>query len=128
MGQMLRVRLVSAVLETAVLLDGDSVGETDVESGILKAIDQPIPVVSRLDRDACQFVLPASEKANDLRKVVRQSLLRDNPVGIVNHGDNAIVGMQINPAVHHLRLHVPSDSATSEITSVPQLRSAGPAR
>jgi len=28
------------------------------------------------------------------------------PIGIVDDRDNAIVGMQINPAVHHLRLLV----------------------
>jgi hypothetical protein len=69
-------------------------------------IDQPIPVVGRLDHDTGQLVLPSSQKADDLRDVVWQALLRYYPIGIVDDRDNAIVGMQINPAVHHLRLLV----------------------
>src|SRR3984893_8271107 len=83
-----------------------AVGEMHVESGLLQPVNQPIPVVGRLDHDAGQFALPTSQKADDLRDVVRQALLRHNPVGIVDNRDNAVVGMQINPAVHHLRLLV----------------------
>ena len=68
---MLRICLVAAVLETVVLLDRSSIGEMHVEAGILQTIDQPIPVVSRLDHDAGQVVLPSSQKADNLRDVVR---------------------------------------------------------
>jgi hypothetical protein len=77
-----------------------------LEAGVLQAIDQPIPVVGRLDDDACHLVSPARQKADDLRDLVRQALLRHNVIGIVDKRDNAVVGMQINPAVHHLRLLV----------------------
>jgi hypothetical protein len=43
--------------------------------------------------------------------LVRQALLRHNVIGIVDNRDNAVVGMQIDSAVHHLRLlMVKSDS------------------
>jgi hypothetical protein len=67
----------------------------------------------RLDHDTGQPVFPPSQKADDLPDVVRQALLRHDAVGIVNNRDNAVVGMQINPAVHRLRLLVAKgDSVT----------------
>ena len=47
MRQMMRIRLVAAVLEPVVLLDRGGVGQMHLESGILQPIDQPIPVVGR---------------------------------------------------------------------------------
>ena len=126
MGQMLRIRLVAAMLETVVLLDRSSICEMHMEASVLQAIDQPIPVVSRLDHDAGQFVLPPSQKADDLRGVVRQALLRHNTIGLVDDRDNAVVGMQINPAVHHLRLLVAKRDSISHISStVSQVLEAG---
>ena len=97
MGQMLRIGLIAAVLQSFILLDRRRVGEMHLEAGVLQAIDQPIPVVGRLDHDAGQFVLPPSQKAHDLRNVVRQALLRRNAIGIVDDRDHAVVGMQIIP-------------------------------
>src|SRR5437667_12501543 len=126
---MLRIRLVAAVLETVVLLDRSSIGEMHVEAGILQTIDQPIPVVSRLDHDAGQVVLPSSQKADNLRDVVRQALLRHNAICIVNDRNNAVVGMQINPAVHHLRLLVAKcDSMTHISSTASSVVGGGPAR
>ena len=108
---MLRIGLVAAVLQSFVLLDRSGIGQMHVEAGVLQAIDQPIPVVGRLDHHAGQLVLPSSKKADDLRDVVWQAFLRYYPIGIVDNSDNAVVGMQINSAVHHLRrLVVKSDS------------------
>src|SRR6202022_2612329 len=104
--KVLRIGLVAAVLESVVLLDRSGVGEMHVHACVLQAIDQPIPIVGRLDHDTGQLVLPSSQKADDLRDVVWQALLRYYPIGIVDNSDNAVVGMQINPAVHHLRLLV----------------------
>ena len=104
--KVLRIGLVAAVLQSFVLLDRSGIGEMHVEARVLQAIDQPVPVVGRLDHDAGQLLLPANQKANDLRDVVRQALLCHNPIGIVDNSDNAVVGMQINPAIHHPRLLV----------------------
>ena len=104
MGEVTRIRLVAAVLEPVVLFDRGGVGQMHAETGILEPIDQPIPVVGRLDHDAGQLALPAAEEADDLREIVRQSLLRNDPICFVDHRHNAVVRMQIYPAVLHLRL------------------------
>jgi len=112
--KVLRIGLVAAVLQSFVLFDRRRVGEVHMEAGVLQSVDQPIPVVGRLDHHAGQFVLPPGQKARDLLDVVGQALLRNNPIAIVDNSDNAVVGMQINSAVHHLRLLVAkSDSMTS---------------
>ena len=120
-GQVLRIRLVAAVLETVVLLDRSSVCEMHVEASILQPVDQPIPVVGRLDHDAGQIVLPPSQKADDLRDVVRQAPLRHNAIGLIDDRDNAVVGMQINPAVHHLLLLVAKCDSMTHISSTASL-------
>jgi hypothetical protein len=53
----------------------------------------------------------------DLRDVVGQALLRHHAIGIIDDRDNAVVGMQINSAVHHLRLLVVKSD--SMITNLP---------
>jgi hypothetical protein len=50
--------------------------------------------------------------------VDRQALLRHDAIGLVDDRDNAVVGMQINPAIHHLRLLVAnSDSVIPNLSS-----------
>jgi hypothetical protein len=48
-GQVLRIGLIAAVLQSLVLLDRSGIGQMHVEAGVLQAIDQPIPVVGRLE-------------------------------------------------------------------------------
>jgi hypothetical protein len=104
--KVLRIGFVAAVLQSFVPLDRRRVGKMHVEADVLQSIDQPIPVVGRLDHHAGQFVLSPSQEVCDLHDVVGQALLRHNPIAVVDSRDNAIVGMQINPAVHHPRLLV----------------------
>jgi hypothetical protein len=92
------------MLEPIVLFDRGGVGQVHAEAGILEPIDEPIPVVGRFDHDTRQLALPLAEEADDLREIVRQSLLRNNTISVVDHRHDAVVRMQIYPAVHHLRL------------------------
>ena len=80
---MLRIGLVAAVLQSFVLPDRRRVGEMHMEADVLQSIDQPIPVVSRLDHHAGQFILPPSQEACDLHDVVGQALLRHNPIASI---------------------------------------------
>jgi hypothetical protein len=68
-----------------------------------------------------KVVLPPSQKAYDLPDLVRQALLRHNAIGIVNDRDYAVVGMQINPAVHHLRLLAAKCDSMTHISSTASL-------
>lgn len=99
-GEVLRIGVVAAVLQSFVLLDRRRVGEMHMVASILQSVDQPIPVVGRLDHHAGQFVLPPSQKANDLRDIVGQPLLRHNPITIVDHSDNAVVVMYSGIDLH----------------------------
>jgi hypothetical protein len=111
MGHMLPIGLIAAVLQSFILLDRRRVGEMQLQAGILQAIDQSIPVVGRLDHDACHLVAPARQNADDLRDLV-QALPRHNMIGIVDNRDNAVVGMQIDSAVHHPCLLVAKSDST----------------
>jgi hypothetical protein len=82
MGHMLRIGLIAAVLQSFILLDRRRVGEMQLEAGILQAIDQPIPVVGRLDHDACHLVAPARQNADDLRDLVQKRFCATNVIGI----------------------------------------------
>jgi len=53
--------------------------------------------------------------------VVRQALPRHNAIGFIDDRDNAVVGMQINPAVHHLRLLVAKCDSMTHISSTASL-------
>jgi hypothetical protein len=54
-GKVARVGLIATVLEAAVLLDRGGVGQMDHESGRLRTVDKPVPVVRRFDHDAGQL-------------------------------------------------------------------------
>ena len=69
-----------------------------------QAIDQPVPAVIRLDRDAHE-VFPSWRRAiDDARKVVRQSPIGPHPIGLVGHYD-AIVCKPISRAIFQFGFH-----------------------
>ena len=97
------IRFIAGVLEAVVLADGSGVGQFDVEPGFLQAVDQPVPVVGRFDDHAGQLPLPWLEKPDDLFQVVREPLFRDDLVAVIRYRYHAVVRVQVNSAIFHLR-------------------------
>jgi hypothetical protein len=68
-------------------------------------VDQPIPVVGRLDDDAGKLASVWLEPPRDNLQRVRQSAFRHHPVALVENSYDAVVGMQVDPAIQcHLGL------------------------
>ena len=94
-----RVVLIVGVLEPAVLLHRRSAHQAHLVSGVHQAVDQPVRIERRLDRNRRQPRAKRLEHRDRSREFVRQSSLVDAPIRAVNHRENMVVGMQVNPAV-----------------------------
>jgi hypothetical protein len=101
--QLSGIGFVAAVLETVVLPDGASIGQLHDKPRLLQTIHQPVPVVGGLDDHPRQFLTPWFKKSDNLRQIVRQTLLSDYPISVVRHRHHAVVRMQVNSAIFHLR-------------------------
>jgi hypothetical protein len=55
MGKVACIGFIAAVFETLVFLDRCRMGQVHRESRILESVDQPVPIESGFNHDACQF-------------------------------------------------------------------------
>lgn len=99
MRQVARIGLVAAVLESGVLRHGRSIGQMYRVAVLFQAIDQPIPVVRRLHNDARHLVMVRLQFLEDRRQFIGQPALPEWAVVLVEHGQDAIAGMQIDRCV-----------------------------
>ena len=55
-GQVTRIAVVVGILEPGIGLDRTGLGQVHDEAEFLQSVDQPVPVVGRLDHDAAQLL------------------------------------------------------------------------
>ena len=68
MCQLPGVGFVPGMLEAVVFLDGARVGKLDGMPGLLQAVDQPVPVVGRLDDYTSKLLTPRLQKPDNPRQ------------------------------------------------------------
>ena len=96
---MLRIAEIIAVLETVVLLDRRRVCQAYIKSRGPQSVDQPVPVVRRLDRNGSDISRAAAQRRHDQLKIVAQPLGEYHVILRVRHDQHAVVGVQINRCV-----------------------------
>jgi len=77
-------------------------GQTKRASG-LQRIHPPVPVVGRFNDHTDQLLSVRSQQRENRRRIVRQSPSHQHPVCFVAYHHHAVVRMQINSAIFHLR-------------------------
>jgi hypothetical protein len=99
MGQVSGVMFVTAVLQATVLIQRGGIGKLYLESSVLQAIYQPVPVECRFHDHSPQVTSVARQQRHDLFKVVGHSLLAQDAIIFINDDHDAVVRVQINPAI-----------------------------
>jgi hypothetical protein len=93
---MARIGLVVALLQAGILRNRRSVHQPNIHARIDQPVDQPVPVVGRLDRERFEGGEIGGECLQHPLKVIRQSSLEDHSVLFVDDGQDPIVGMKID--------------------------------
>jgi hypothetical protein len=70
-----------------------------------QAVDEPIPLIRRLHGDALKCLTEGSEGREDSRQLVAESLLGAHAAVVIEHHDDTVGPLQIDPGlVFHLTL------------------------
>ena len=97
--QVLAIAEIVAMLETVVLLDRRRVHQPHVKARGSQSVDQPVPVVGRLDRDSPDFTGAAAQRRHDRLEIIAKPLCQHHMIGRIRHDNHAVVGVQINRCV-----------------------------
>ena len=97
--------MIVGIFQSLVLLDRCGVGQMNSMSLVHQAVDQPVPVVGRLDDNALEPIPIARELLGDQWQIVGQPLLINHLILFIDQHRHVVIRVQIDRAVQfHLRL------------------------
>jgi hypothetical protein len=103
MRQVRRIVFVAAVLEPLVPFDRRRVRQMHSVPRRLQRIHQPVPVVRRFNHHANQLFSVRCQQCKYRCSIIRHPPPHQYPVHLVAYNNDAVVRMQINSAIFHLR-------------------------
>jgi hypothetical protein len=113
-GEPERVVTIVGVLESCVLPNGRRVDELHVVARGHQAVDEPVPVVRRLDGDRDESLAVRLECFQDQLEIVPESPVEDPSIVGITDGEVAVVGVKIDTAEQVILAHNGAPPFTAE--------------